>query len=349
MASTATNQVASTWNTNAERLMQLASGYMMTAALYTVTKLNIPDLLKDGARTVADLAIETGSDEDALYRVIRALVSAGVFEEISPRTFALPASSQALLSDVEGSIRDLILWLGNQFHFKVWSELPYSVATGKPSVDYVYGKAAFEAINEHPEVAYDFNTAMACISNHLAPAVLEAYDFSGINTLMDIAGGHGAVLCEVLKQYPRMKGILLDMPSVVEEAKFLICSEKMDHRCIPIAGDFFKNVPLGADAYYMQHIIHDWDDEHALKILQNVRQAMHGYVERKLIVVDCVLPENSEPHFGKLVDLEMLLMPGGRERNEREWRELFAKAGFQITRIVPTRGADSIIEARLQG
>jgi hypothetical protein len=345
---TMTNPVTSTWNMNAERLMQLAGGFMMTAALYTVTKLDIPGLLKDGARTVADLAMETGSNEDALYRVIRALVPAGVFEEVTPRTFSLSESSRALLPEIDGSIRDLVLWLGDEFHFKVWSHLPYSVATGKPAVDHVYGKPAFEAINEHLDIAYDFNTAMTCISNRLAPAVLEAYDFSGINTLMDIAGGHGAVLCEVLKQYPGMKGTLLDMPSVVEEAKCLVCSLKMDHRCIPVAGDFFESIPAGADAYYMQHIIHDWDDENALKILKNVRHAMQGYAERKLIVVDCVLPEDSKPHFGKLVDLEMLLMPGGRERTEREWHELFAKAGFQITRIVPTRAADSVIEARLR-
>jgi len=349
MAITATNEAASTWNRNAQRLMQLAGGYMMTAALYTVTKLNIPDLLKDGARSVADLAIETGSNEDALYRVMRALVPAGVFEEITPRKFSLPVSSRPLLSEGPESIRDLVLWLGDSFHFKVWAELPYSVATGTPAVDYIYGKPAFAAINEHPEVAYDFNTAMTCISKHLAPAVLEAYDFSGINTLMDIAGGQGAVLCEVLKQYPRMKGILFDMHSVIEEAKCLICSLQMEHRCIPLAGDFFRSIPVGADAYYMQHIIHDWDDDHALRILKNLRTAMQGYVERKLIVVDCVLPEDSEPHFGKLVDLEMLLMPGGRERTEREWRALFAQAGFQITRIVPTRGADSVIEARLRG
>jgi hypothetical protein len=216
-------------------------------------------------------------------------------------------------------------------------------------VEYIYGKPAFEAINENPEIAYDFNTAMTCLSHQLAPAVLDAYDFSGINTLMDIAGGHGAVLCEILTRYPEMKGILFDVENVVQEAKCLLCERKMEQRCVAIAGNFFEQIPPGADAYYMQHIIHDWDDEQALKILRNVRKAMQGYTERKLIVVDCVLPENSEPNMAKLLDLEMMLMPGGRERTEREWRELFAKAGFQITRIVPTRSANSVIEAKLQG
>lgn len=349
MATTTTDHTAKGGDITTERLMQMAGGFMMTAMLYTVTKLHIPDLLKNGPRTTTDLAIQSGSNEDALYRVLRALASSGVFDEVAPRTFALPTGSHALLSGESGSIRDMVLWMGNPFHFKVWSELPYSVATGKTAVDYIYGKPAFEAINDNPEIAYDFNTAMTCLSNQLAPAVLDAYDFSGINTLMDIAGGHGAVLCGILARYPRMKGILFDMQSVIQEAKCLICERKMEQRCIPIAGDFFKSIPPGADAYYLQHIIHDWDDEHALQILKNLRHAMQGYAERRVIIVDCVLPENSEPHFGKLVDLEMLLMPGGRERTEREWRELFAKAGFQITRIVPTRSANSVIEARLRG
>ena len=348
MTTTTTNPATSAGTITTERLMQMAGGYMMTAMLYTVTKLRIPDLLNQGPRTAADLAIETGSNEDALYRVLRALVPTGVFEEVAPHTFALPEGSKSLLSEAPGSIRDMVLWFGNQFHFKVWAELPYSVATGKPAVDYIYGKPAFAAINDHPEVAYDFNTAMTCLSNGIAPAVLDVYDFSGINTLMDIAGGHGAVLCEVLSRYPRMKGILFDMENVIQEAKCLICERRLEQRCIPMAGDFFEQIPSEADAYYMQHIIHDWDDEHALKILKNVRRAMQGYAERKLIIVDYVIPEDSAPHFGKLVDLEMLLMPGGRERTEREWRELFAKAGFQITRIVPTRTANSVIEARLQ-
>jgi len=189
---------------------------------------------------------------------------------------------------------------------------------------------------------------MTCFSRQIAPALLEAYDFSGIGTLMDVAGGHGAILCEVLSRYPGMKGILFDMPNVIEEATCHICSLKMDHRCETVTGDFFEQIPSGADAYYMQHIIHDWADEPALKILANCRRALEGRKDGRLIIVDSVVPETSEPHFSKMLDLEMLLMPGGRERTEPEWRELMGNAGFEITRIVPMQAAESVIEARVR-
>jgi hypothetical protein len=182
----------------------------------------------------------------------------------------------------------------------------------------------------------------------IAPALLEAYDFSRIDTLMDIAGGHGAVLCEVLSRYPNMKGILFDMPNVIQEANCHICNLKMDDRCQTISGDFFENIPAGADAYYMQHIIHDWDDEPALKILGNCRRALEGRSHGVLLIVDSVVPQNSELHTGKWLDLEMLLIPGGRERTEPEWHALMNKSGFDITRIIPMRASESVIEAKLK-
>ena len=330
-----------------ERVMQLANGFALSSALYVATSLAIPDQLAKGACPVSQLAAATGMNEDALYRVLRALASLGVFAESADRSFALTPASQSLRSDQPGSAREMVLWLCNRFHFHVWAELPYSVRTGKPAVEKVFGKPAFEAIAAQPEVAHAFNAAMTCLSRQLAPAVLEAYDFSGINTLMDVAGGHGFILCEILTQYPKLKGILFDMPSVVEDPRCAQCLLNVNHRCRTLAGDFFEHIPAGADAYYMQHIIHDWDDEPALKILGNCRQALEGKKDGKLLVVDSVIPENPGPHFGKWLDLEMLLMPGGRERSEKQFRALFAKAGFEITRIAPTRVAESVIEARL--
>jgi hypothetical protein len=189
---------------------------------------------------------------------------------------------------------------------------------------------------------------MTALSRKIAPALLEAYDFSGIGTLVDIAGGHGAVLCEVLSRYPKMKGILFDIPNVIQEATCHICNLKMEDRCQTISGDFFETVPAGGDAYYMQHIIHDWDDEPALKLLGNCRRALEGRPDGLLLIVDSVVPQNSEPHMSKWLDLEMLLMPGGRERTEPEWHELMRKAGFEITRIVPMKASESVIEAKVQ-
>ncbi len=328
-----------------ERVMQLANGFALSSALYVATKLDVPDLLAQGARPVSELAAATGCNEDALYRVLRVLASVGVFAEGGGR-FALTPVSAALRSNVPGSAREMVLWLGNRFHFHVWAELSFSVKTGRPAVEHVYGKPAFEAMAAQPEVARDFNSGMTCVSRQLAPAVLEVYDFSGLDTLVDVAGGHGFVLCEILRQYPRLKGILFDVQSVVEDPKCAQCLLHVKHRCRTVAGNFFESIPSGADAYYMQHIIHDWDDEPALKVLGNCRQALEGQTNGKLLVVDSVIPQDSQPHFGKLLDLEMLLMPGGRERTEPEFRALFTKAGFQMTRIVPTRGADSVIEAR---
>jgi hypothetical protein len=164
---------------------------------------------------------------------------------------------------------------------------------------------------------------------------------------MDVAGGHGAILCEVLSRYPKMKGVLFDLPNVIQDATCHICNIKMDDRCQTIAGDFFEHIPAGADAYYMQHIIHDWADEPAVKILGNCRRALEDRAGGRLLIVDSVVPENSEPHLSKWLDLEMLLMPGGRERTEPEWRELLNKAGFEITRILPMKAAESIIEAKV--
>lgn len=331
-----------------ERVMQMANGFALSSALYAVTKLDIPDLLAHGARPVSELAAATGSNEDALYRVLRSLAMAGVFTETTGRTFVLTPVSEVLRSDSRNSAREIVLWLGNRFHFHVWAELSYSLKTGKPAVEHLYGKPAFEAIESLPDVAHDFNTGMTCMSRQLAPAVIAAYDFSGIDTLMDVAGGHGFILCEILTRYPQLKGILFDMPSVVEDPKCAQCLLNVNHRCRTIAGNFFEHIPSGADAYYMQHIIHDWDDEPALKILGNCREALHGQKNGKLLVVDSVVPQGPEPHFSKLLDLEMLLMPGGRERTEREFHALFAKAGFEITRMVPTHRPDSVIEARLR-
>ncbi len=325
--------------------MQLASGFELSACLHAAAKLNIADRLAEGPRPVDTLAAETGSNADALYRVLRALVSIDVFSEPQPRTIGLSPTAELLRSDVAGSIRDQLLWATNPFMMHVTSDLLHSVKTGQPAIEHLYGKPAFECFASMPEVAYAFNEGMTAISADLAPAVLDAYDFSGVSTLMDVAGGHGHFLCEVLRRYPQMKGILLDQPSVVEGANCVLCEMQVEDRCQPIGGNFFEHIPAGADAYYMQHIIHDWKDEAALKILRNVRQALAGRPDGRLILVDTVMPEDSRPHPAKLLDLIMLMFPGGRERTEREWRDLLAKADFTITRIVPTKAPDSVIEA----
>jgi len=328
-----------------EQLMQVASGYELSACLYVAAKLNIADLLAGGSRSAEELAATTGTDADALYRVLRALISIGIFAEPQPRVIALSPAAEPLRRDVPGSVHGQVLWVADPFMMHITSDLLYSVETGKPAVEHLYGKPAFECIAGMPRVQAAFNEGMTAISREIAPAVLDAYDVSHIGTLMDVAGGKGYFLSQALRRHPHMKGILLDLPHVVDEAHSTLREMGVEDRCTPVAGDFFEHVPSGADAYYMQHILHDWDDEHALKILRNIRKALAGRNRGRLLIVDSVLPQTCEPHPAKLLDLVMLTIPGGRERTEAEWHDLCARGGFKITRIVPTRVGKCVIEA----
>ncbi len=345
MASAVTETPDRSTTVRKQQLMQIANGYLPSACLHVAVKLNIADLVAHGPRSVQALADETGTNADALYRVLRLLVSLGIFSEPQPRTIALSPAAELLRHDAAGSIRDMVVWVSNPFVMRVTSDLLHSVETGKPAIEHLYGKPAFECFASMPEVGCAFNEGMTAISAELAPAVLDAYDFSGVDTLMDVAGGHGFFLCEALQRYPQMKGILLEQPAVIEGAKCMLCELRLESRCQPVGGNFFEHIPAGADAYFMQHIIHDWSDEPALKILGNVRQALAGRPGGRLLLVDTVLPEDARPHPSKLLDLLMLMFPGGRERTEPEWRDLLARAGFTLTRIVPTKAPDSVIEA----
>ncbi len=325
--------------------MQMSSGYMIATALYPVTKLGIADMLSDGPQPISKIAQDTGGNEDALYRVLRALANMGIFAEVSPRTFGLTPVSNLLRADVAGSQRDMVLWMTNEFHMKVWGQMMHSVLTGQPAVEKVYGKECFQVFSDLPEVDVEFNNAMTNISAGTIPVVLENYDFSGIGTLVDIAGGHGLLISQVLKHYPDMKGILFDVPHVIEGARQRIDRLNLTSRLQAVGGDFFQSVPSGGDAYLMQHIIHDWNDEKAVTILKNVHRALAGKKNGKLILLEALIAHTDMPDFAKFLDLEMLLMPGGRERTESEFRALLEQSGFKLARVIPLPGMVSVIEA----
>jgi hypothetical protein len=295
---------------------------------------------------VQQLAQATGANEQALYRVLRALASVGVFKEVGLHYFENTPMSEPLRS-VPGSAHDALHWAVDDFHFKVWADIMHSVQTGKSAVEHVYGKPVFEVIGDHPDVAERFNRAMTGFSSRIVPAVIEAYDFSGITTLVDVAGGRGFALTSILKNYPHMRGVLFEMPYLLESAKTLIAESGVQDRCTTAAGDFFQSIVSGGDAYYLQHVIHDWDDEKATKILRNVRDALGSKPHGKVIIVDAVVQPGNDPDFAKLLDLEMLLMPGGRERTGDDFRELLTGAGFRLSRIVPTKSGKSVIEGVL--
>jgi hypothetical protein len=332
----------------AEQIMQLGFAYFLSSALYAVLQLRIPDLLVPGPRTADSLAPSSGAHADALHRVLRALAMVGVFAEVAPRTYALTPVSDMLRSDHPSQMREMSMFMGHPFHLNVFRELPYTLATGKPAIDKVYGMPCFEAMQSMPDVQEHFQKAMTSYSSQIAPAVLDAYDFSGVATLMDVAGGHGRTLCEILSRYPKMKGILFDMPEVVEHENCKTCILNLSGRCQRVGGNFFEQIPAGADAYYMQHILHDWDDERALKILGHVRRALAGVPNARLLVVESVVPDGPEPHPSKLLDIEMMMLPGGKERTDKEWRALFDEAGFRLARVTPTSMPKSVLEARPQ-
>ena len=327
-------------------LFQLGTGHFIASALQVVVRLGIPALIGDDTRTAAELARATGVQEDPLYRVLRALASVGLFDETAPRTFALTDDGQALRPGVPGSMHDMALWVTSPLHFRVYGELMHSVRTGQPAVEKVTGVPAFEYFRRDPELSEIFNNAMTAFSQSVIPAALEAYDFSGINTLVDVAGGHGAVLTAILEKYPNMRGILFDVDHVIEGAKARIQARGLASRCQTEVGNFFEKVPAGGDAYIMKHIIHDWDNERALVILRNIRTAM-GERRGRVILLEAVLQPGNAPDLGKVIDLEMLVMPGGRERTAEEFESLFTRAGFELTKIVPTKSPLSVIEARL--
>lgn len=324
-------------------ITQLAFGALMTQALYIAAKLGIADLLAASPQTVGQLAAATGSHERSLYRVLRSLASVGVFEEVNPQVFALTPRAEPLRSDAPNSMRNGAIFMGEEWHWHVWGEMRYSVKTGQPAWGHVHGAEVFDYFATHPQQSEIFNGAMTDMSTGTAPAVVEAYDFSGIETLADIAGGHGYLLAQVLKANPGMRGILFDVPPVIEGAGALLENEGVDERVNTIPGNFFTSVPDGANAYIMKHIIHDWDDKRSLKILQNIHAAMPD--DGKVLIVETVVPETGEPHYSKLLDLEMLVSPGGQERTAAEYGQLLAAAGLRLTRIIPTASPFSIIEA----
>jgi len=324
-------------------LTQMAFGALMTQALYVAAKLGIADLLAAKPQTAAQLAAATETHEQALYRVLRSLAGAGVFAEVEPRVFGLTPVGEALRSDAPNSMRGGMIFMGEAWHWGVWGHMLHSVRTGRPAWGHTHGAEVFDYFAANPAEAEIFNRAMTDMSAVTAAPVVAAYDFAGVNTLADIAGGHGYLLAQVLKAHPAMRGVLFDVGPVVGGAGALLEAEGVAGRVELVAGDFFKAVPRGADAYMMKHIIHDWDDERSRRILRSIREAMpaHG----KVLIIEVVVPEGDEPHYSKLLDLEMLVSPGGAERTEREYRELLAAEGFRLTRVVPTASPFSVIEA----
>lgn len=325
-----------------EQMGRLLTGYWLTQAVYVAAKLGIADLLTSGPRSAADLALATRVHAPSLYRLLRALASVGVFVEQDGQRFALTPLAECL-RDAPGSQRSLALMVGEE-QYRAWGELLHCVTTGQTAFDKQYGMPLFDFLAQHPDKAKVFDEAMVGVHGRETAAMLDAYDFSDLGLLVDIGGGNGSLLTGVLQRHPKLRGILYDLPGVAERAKANIAAAGLSERCQVVGGSFFESVPSGADAYLLRHIIHDWDEQKCLQILGCVHRAIGP--QGKLLLVEGVVPPGNGPSFTKLLDLAMLVVPGGKERTAGEYEALFATGGFSLTRIVPTKAEVSVIEGR---
>lgn len=312
-------------------------------AVSVAAKLRIADHLATQPRHVAELAELTQTHAPSLYRLLRALASAEVFAEQADGRFGLTPIGELLRTGVPHSQRGVADYCGSEWSWKPWGDLLGSVRTGRTAFDHVYGEPVFDYLGKHPDESAVFNEGMTGFSTAAAQAVVQTYDFSVFRTIVDIGGGHGALLTAILNQHPGLQGIVFDSPDVVAGAVSPLTEAGLAHRCQVQGGDFFQAVPTGGDCYIMKHIIHDWNDDRAQRILQNCRAAISA--NGKLLITEMVIPPGNTPAIGKWLDLEMLVVASGKERTEAEYRTLLANAGFQLTRIIPTSAPVSVIEA----
>jgi hypothetical protein len=304
--------------------------------------LRLADLLADGPRNVDGLARDTATDPPSLYRLLRALASNGIFREGEPGTFELTPLAEGLRSDIPGSLRAMCVLRTEAWAWAAWSELLRSVSTGISAMELLDGRGLFDFLEERPESLSLFAQEMVSLSSTETEAILAAYDFSGYSTIIDIGGGTGTILAAILAAYPAASGVLFDQPSVIDRAGPLLDGAGISHRCTRTGGDFFAAVPGGGDFYLLKSIIHDWDDERAEAILRTCRCAMPPHA--RLMLIERVVPAGNGPSFAKWMDLNMLVIAGGRERTEAEYRHLYARAGLELRRIIPTASDMSLIE-----
>jgi predicted O-methyltransferase YrrM len=324
--------------------MNLVFGKCVTQAVSVAAHLRLADHLKDGPRTAEALAPVCEANADALHRLLRALATVGVFVEHPDRTFSLTPVGECLRSDAPTSLASMAKFFGEGWHSAAWADLLTSVRTGESAFARVHGEPAFAWVAKHPRESQVFNEAMTSISTMSAFGVASTYDLSTAKTIVDIGGGHGFFLSTLLLANPNARGVLFDLPHIVEGARQPLAAGGLAERCEIVGGDFFESVPTGGDVYTLKHIIHDWDDDDSVKILSRVAAVLPA--GGRVVLVEAVLPPAGVPSFGKILDLEMLVVSdGGRERTEAEYARLFERAGLRLVRIVPTPSPMSILEA----
>jgi hypothetical protein len=325
------------------QMIHMATAYWASSLVYVAADLQLADHLAEAPRTAAEIAQSTGSDAPSLYRVMRTLASMGLFAEDSDQRFSLTPLGETLRVGTPGSVRSSVLTLAGELFAKPFSELSYSIKTGKPAFDKIFGMPEFAWLAKHPVEASMFSETMVGFHGAEPKAVAKAYDFSQAQTVIDVGGATGNLLAAILSHHREPRGVLFDLPHVVRDAPTLIKARGLSERIAIEAGSFFESVPVADGAYLLSHIIHDWGEDQCLTILRNCRRAMKP--DSRLLIIEMVLPTGNTPHPGKMLDIVMLAVPGGQERTEPGYRELLEKAGFRLTRVVPTESAVSIVEA----
>lgn len=323
------------------QILDLIQGYRLTQALYCAAELKLADLLFENAKTPVQLASECQALVGPLSRLLRTLASLGVFQQLPSGAYANTPLSLCLRASDPDSQWACAILAGTE-RYKAFDKLLDCLRTGKTGFELAYGMPLFEFLKERPASARIFDQAMTGLHGAETAEMLEVFDFSVFQTLADIGGGNASLLLQALRKHPGLQGILFDLPHVTENAAKEIAAAGFTSRLAIHPGDFFKEIPLKADAYLMRHILHDWTDEECLKILRNLRR---GFSPGAKLVVEYVIEEGNAPHPGKLLDLGMLVATGGRERTAEEFRSLFTSAGFHLEQILTVKSGISVLVA----
>jgi hypothetical protein len=328
--------------TDAAMLRQFIMGFRATQLIYVAAKLGLADRLEAGPQTAQQLAPQVGAAPRALHRLLRALASLGLFAEAGGGAFALTPAARLLQAEAPGSLRALALLYGTDWLWRPYGDLLHSVKTGASAFAHVHGRSFYDYLHERPAAGAVFQAAMSGYSSQEA-AILAAYDFAPAATVVDVGGGHGALVAALLQAHPRLTGVVLDLSPAIAGAKALLAAAGVAGRATCVAGDFFTAVPAGGDLYLLKSVLHNWDDSDVVGILRNCRQAMAEGA--RLLVIERVVPEGNGPSEAKLFDINMLVTVGGQERTEQEYRTLLDLAGFTLSRVIPTASPLSLLEA----
>jgi hypothetical protein len=324
-------------------MRRLVNGFQVSEAIRVAVVLRVSELLADGPRDLAELAEATECHPDSLYRLLRALASIGVYEELRDRRFRSTPLGEVLESDRPDSLAPWAEHTARPYVRQAWTGLLGSVRTGENAFTSVHGQSVWEYRAKHPDEGALFDAGMVSFAATAAQLVLDAYDFAGFATVVDVGGGHGGLLTAILNRNPAQRGVLFDQEHVVAGAPELLRARGVEDRCRVVAGSFFDTVPAGGDAYVLKSVVHDWEDAEALTILRNCRRAMNE--EALLLLVERNLGEANQSPAVKFSDINMLVAPGGRERTEEEYDALLSESGFRRTRTVPTADDVMVIEA----